>query len=222
MNQVQGVIFDLDGVLVDTARFHYLAWKKLAENLGISFSHEQNEALKGVSRKESLEKILGWGNKVLTESEIEHWLTQKNNWYLEHIYEMDPREMLPGARDFLKMVHESPIKVALGSASKNAPLILDRLGVTHHFDAVIDGNRTSRSKPDPEVFQLGAEAIGLSPESVVVFEDAVAGVEAAKRAGMLAIGVGEPEVLSKADLVIPGFAHFGLSHLGAFAAKHLN
>lgn len=201
----QGCIFDLDGVITDTARFHFLAWQRLAQSLGIAFTEHDNEQLKGVSRKESLERILAMGNKQLSPAEFEQAMARKNAWYVEYIATMTPADILPGVVEFLQQLRSQGIKIALGSASKNAPMILDRLGLTTMFDAVIDGNHTSRSKPDPEVFLLGAQALGIAPATCLVFEDALAGVEAAINGGFTAIGVGDPQVLTQADAVIAGF-----------------
>lgn len=208
-----GLIFDLDGVLVDTARYHFKAWKRLAEQYDVDFDEERNELLKGVSRVESLNKILEWGGKSLPEAEFNSAMERKNNWYLEFIDSMSPDEVLPGVQDFLETAKSKGYKIALGSASKNAPRILDKVGLTHLFDSIVDGNRTTRSKPDPEVFLLGASDLKLTPDQCVVFEDAQAGVQAAKAGGMMAIGIGAPEVLNKADHVVLGFAEFTLENL---------
>ena len=209
----KGLLFDLDGVLVDTARYHFKAWKRLAETFEVDFNEERNEKLKGVSRVESLRKILEWGGKTLSDAEFQKAMDLKNTWYLEYIDRMAPDEVLPGAERFLKEARQDGYKIALGSASKNAPRILEKVGLTPLFDAIIDGNRTSRSKPDPEVFLLGAEDLLLQPSQCVVFEDAEAGVEAAKAGGMYAVGVGSAEVLHKADKVIPGFEDLHLVDL---------
>lgn len=206
-------LFDLDGVLVDTAVFHFQAWRRLARELGFDFTEHQNEQLKGISRMESLDRILAWGGVTLSDDEKTHWATTKNGWYLELVGQMTPANVLPGARDFLNQCRSAGLKTALGSASKNARLILETTGLLRCFDAVIDGTKTSRSKPDPEVFLLGAQALGVNPADCVVFEDAVAGVEAARRGGMKAIGVGSPTVLAEADHVIAGFADFTVNRL---------
>ncbi len=210
---LKACLFDLDGVLVDTAVFHFQAWRRLALELGFDFTEHQNEQLKGISRMESLDRILAWGGVSLTEAEKQAWATRKNGWYLELVNQMTPADVLPGVRDFLENLRKAGIKTALGSASKNAPLILERVGITDLFDAVIDGNHTSRSKPDPEVFLLGAKALGVPPAECLVFEDAVAGIEAAHRGGMKAVGVGSAAVLREAELVIPGFVGLTLEKL---------
>lgn len=213
MRKFDGLLFDLDGVLVDTAKYHFLAWKRMADSLEVDFDEERNEKLKGVSRVESLRRILEWGGLSLTNDEFQDAMDRKNRWYLEFVEKMTPDELLPGALRLLTEAKKAGYNIALGSASKNSMLILNRTGITPFFDAIIDGNRTSRSKPDPEVFVLGAYDLNLSPTKCVVFEDAEAGIEAAKAAGMYAVGIGKPEVLDKADLVIPGFGAFGLSDL---------
>lgn len=202
---VKGCIFDLDGVIVDSAKYHFQAWKRLADELGIDFTEEENEKLKGVSRVESLRIILEWGGLKKSEEEQRMLAAKKNDWYVELISNMTPDEILPGVRPFLEGLKDKKIKIALGSASKNAAAILDRVALTSFFDAIIDGTKTTRSKPDPEVFLLGAEALGLKPFEVVVFEDAEKGIEAAREGGFWAIGVGDPETLMKAHFVIPGF-----------------
>jgi beta-phosphoglucomutase len=200
-------IFDLDGVLVDTAKYHYMAWKQLAKELGFDFSEQHNERLKGVSRMASLDILLEVGGiKGLSEEVKQGLATKKNTWYVAYINRMTPDEILPGVLDFLQQLKDNHIKTALGSASRNAPLILQRVGMSHFFDAIIDGNKITKAKPDPEVFLLGAQALGVPSGSCVVFEDAEAGVEAARRAGMKCVGVGNPGILHKATIVIPGFS----------------
>lgn len=213
MSYIMGCIFDLDGVIVDTAKYHYLAWKRLAEELGFFFSEKDNERLKGVSRMASLEILLQVGGLTFSEEEKHAMAERKNNWYVEYITAMKEDEVLPGAKKFLEKVRAAGLKIALGSASKNALTILNGLKLTGYFDAVIDGTTVSKAKPDPEVFLLAAKELGLAPESCVVFEDAQAGVEAAKRAGMRCIGIGTGPELSDADLQISGFENVGLDIL---------
>ncbi|MFC4213429.1 beta-phosphoglucomutase [Pedobacter lithocola] len=203
-SSIKACLFDLDGVLVDTAVYHYQAWKRLANTMGFDFTEEQNEQLKGVSRVESLNKILAWGGVEKTESEKDELATLKNSWYVEMITKMTPDEVLPGTVDFLTAIQKAGYKSALGSASKNSGIILERTNLAHFFDEIVDGNMVTKSKPDPEVFLKGAELLGFQPDECVVFEDAVAGVEAAKRGGMKAIGVGEKSVLTQADVVVSG------------------
>ncbi len=210
---MKACLFDLDGVIVDTAVYHYKAWRRMANELGFDFTEEQNEQLKGVSRMESLDLILGWGGVTLSDEEKQTWATRKNEWYLEYIHQMTPAEILPGVETFLESLRKAGIGIGLGSASKNARLILEQIGMIDSFDVIIDGTHITKSKPDPEVFLLGAKAFNLSPADCIVFEDAVAGIEAAHRGGMKAVGVGSPEVLTQADIVISSFTETSLSKL---------
>lgn len=209
---VKALLFDLDGVLVDTARFHFLAWSRLAEELGVPFTEEQNEQLKGISRVQSLEKILSWGNLSGTPQEKQAWMDRKNGWYLDRVNTMTPADVLPGVLPFLQEARSYGMLTAIGSASKNARLILERTALLEHFDAVVDGTHTTASKPDPEVFVLGARALETAPGQCLVVEDSRAGIEAAKRAGMFSLGIGQQEVLGDADHVVPGFEHFTFSN----------
>lgn len=206
MTPFKAAIFDLDGVIVDTARFHFLAWKRLAEELGFSFTQRDNERQKGVSRMESLEVLLEVGGITgLSPERKEELATKKNEWYKEYLYEMTPSELLPGAKDFLEYLRLRGVSIALASASKNAPIILEKLNITKLFDAIVDGNSVSKAKPDPEVFLQAAERLGIPASQCIVFEDAQAGVEGAKRAGMRVVGIGEREILKKAEIVVSGF-----------------
>lgn len=202
LTDIKGALFDLDGVIVDTARYHYLAWKRLAEELGFAFTEEHNERLKGVSRMRSLEILLEVGGLSFDEEKKLELAQKKNDWYVEYIRKMDESELLKGAKEYILQLREKGIKVALGSASKNAPMILDNLKIAGLFDAVIDGNKVSKAKPDPEVFLLGAKELNLEPSDCVVFEDAEAGIAAAKRAGMKVVGIGSKDILKEADRVI--------------------
>jgi beta-phosphoglucomutase len=213
MTDIKACIFDLDGVIVDTAVYHYKAWKRLANELGFDFTEEQNEQLKGVSRVRSLQLILGWGGVTKTEAEQTELATRKNEWYVDMINQMTPAEILPGALDFLEACRAAGLKTALGSASKNSMTILNKVGIAHLFDTIVDGNHVSAPKPDPEVFLKGAEALGVAPTECVVFEDAIAGVQAAKNGGMKAVGIGSPETLSQADLVVSGLDKMTLEKL---------
>jgi len=206
-------IFDLDGVIVDTARYHFLAWKRLTERLGISFTEEDNERLKGVSRMASLEIILELGNMRPDESTKLKYATLKNKWYVDYISKMTPDEILPGCLRFIKELRGANIRVAIGSASKNTPMILKRVGLEELFDAVADGNIVSKAKPDPEVFVKAAEMVGVKPGKCVVFEDAVAGIQAALNAGMMCIGVGSPKILTEAHYVVSGLKEMNLEKL---------
>jgi beta-phosphoglucomutase len=200
---IRGFLFDLDGVLVDTAKFHFLAWQRMANELGIAFGHDENEQLKGVSRRASLEKILSWGGLTLPEPEMERWMATKNAWYLEYVASMTSADVLPGAAEFLRSARAAGYRIALGSASKNALPILELVGILNLFDATVDGNDVTASKPDPSVFLEGARKLNLQPHECVVVEDAAAGIEAALRAGMLALGLGTPEALPQAHRVLP-------------------
>lgn len=200
-----GFLFDLDGVIVDTAKYHYLAWKKLAEELGIPFTIEDNERLKGVSRLQSFEIILEIGKRTMTDEEKEFYCTKKNDIYVDYIKKLEKDEVLPGVRDFLITAREMGIPMALGSASKNAVFILERLDLMDLLDEIVDGTLVSAAKPDPEVFLKGAEMLSLKPEECIVFEDSTAGIEAAHRGNMKAMGVGLKENLPEADNWITGF-----------------
>lgn len=210
MADIRACLFDLDGVIVDTARYHYLAWRRLCNELGFDLTEEENEGLKGISRVRSLEILLEKGGVTATEAERKAMTERKNNWYLDYVNAMNADEILPGVLHFLEEVKASGRSMALGSASKNAMRIIKKVGVLHYFDAIIDGTKVTRGKPDPQTFALGAEALGVAPIHCVVFEDAVAGVEAALAGGMYAIGVGDPKMLAKAHKVIPGFEGVGL------------
>ncbi len=198
-------IFDLDGVIVDTAKFHFIAWKNLAEGLGIPFSEEQNEQLKGVSRIVSLEKILAWGNKEISSADFEALLVSKNEEYLKYVHQMDESEILPGVLERLQQLKNEKYKVALGSASKNARLILEKVGLMPYFDEIVDGNEVTKAKPDPEVFLKAASLLGSEPKDCIVFEDSLAGVQAANTAKMISVGVGDANILNEADFNIQTF-----------------
>ena len=206
MSEIMGFIFDLDGVIVDTARHHYRAWKRLANSLGFDLSPEQNELLKGVSRMASLDIVLDIGGIKAEQGQKEEWAALKNRWYVELISAIGPEELLPNVEPFIRQARAAGIRTAIGSASKNTPAILRGLGITGLFDVVIDGNATSRAKPDPEVFLLAAGGLGLAPASCVVFEDSASGLAAAWSAGMYGTGIGAPEILYMSDLVIRSFA----------------
>ncbi|RNB89687.1 beta-phosphoglucomutase [Brevibacillus fluminis] len=200
-------LFDLDGVIVDTANYHYLAWKTVADELGIEFSEKDNERLKGVSRMESLAILLEIGCLQCDEATKIALAEKKNKTYVTYIEQMDAGELLPGVRDYIVKLRRRGVKIALCSASKNAPLILQRMQVEDLFDVVIDGNRVEKAKPDPEVFLEGARALGVEQQDCVVFEDAKAGVQAAKAAGMYVVGIGQEEHLREADIVVNRVDH---------------
>ncbi len=210
---VSAVIFDLDGVIVDSAKYHFLSWGRLAESLGIPFTHEQNESLKGVSRADSLDRILEWDGVEKSPEEKQELMDRKNSWYLEFISKMERDEILEGVEPFIVALREAGYKVALGSSSKNARPILRQVGMIDLFDVIVDGTNINRSKPDPQVFLMGAEQLGLEPAACLVFEDAYAGIQAALTGGFQAIGVGSAEELSNAPRVIPGFANFTVADL---------
>ncbi len=201
----KGFIFDLDGVIVDTAKYHFLAWKKLAHSIGVDFTETQNEQLKGVSRVRSLEKILEWGNTSLSEAEFQNLMAKKNEDYLSYINKMDASEILPHVSQTLDFLIECNQSIALGSASKNARPILEKVNLHSKFDAIVDGNDVSKAKPDPEVFLNGAKALGLEPKDCIVFEDSVAGIQAANTADMISIGIGDQNVLHEADFIFKDF-----------------
>lgn len=213
MTNIDACIFDLDGVIVDTAKYHYLAWRDLATELGFVFTLDHNERLKGVSRMTSLEILLEVGGVSLDENRKLELADQKNRQYVSYIEKMTPDEILPGVIDFLKSIRSAGIKTAIGSASKNTPMILDRLQLNSYFDVVIDGNKVSEAKPNPEVFLKGAYELGVSPSNCIVFEDAAAGVEAAIRGGMKCVGIGQSENLPGANMVVPGFENFSVEML---------
>ncbi|WP_457616590.1 beta-phosphoglucomutase [Lutibacter sp.] len=201
MKNEKAFIFDLDGVIVDTAKYHYLAWKNLANSLGFDFTEEQNEQLKGVSRVKSLEILLGVGKVNLSEEKKEALLKEKNKEYLAYVNTMTSAEILPGVNKLLQFLEANKIKFALGSASKNAPLILEKVGLLKRFHAIVDGNDVTKAKPDPEVFLIGAKKLNTAPENCIVVEDAIAGIQAANSAKMTSIGIGDKTVLSEADYV---------------------
>lgn len=211
--KIKGVLFDLDGVIVDTAIFHYQAWKRLAEQEGIFFNEEINERLKGVSRMESLEIILENSKRTYSKKEKEQLAEQKNIWYQKLLENLTPDAILPGIRDFLVDVREAGIKTAICSASKNTMAIVERTEIKHLFDAIVTGCDTEKAKPDPQVFLLGAERLGLAPKECVVIEDSAAGIEGAKNGGMRSIGIGKKESLGRADRVLEGTAQLTLAYL---------
>lgn len=206
-------IFDLDGVIVDTAKYHFKAWKRLADDLDILFTEKDNERLKGVSRMDSLEIILEIGGKQLDTSGKLELAALKNKWYVEYVSRMTPGDILPGTLEFIDVLKKNKIKIALGSASKNTPLILDRIGMNNSFDAIADGNTVSRAKPDPEVFIEAARMLDIDTARCVVFEDALAGVEAALNAEMICIGIGDKNILKDAHMVIQGLYEMDLNKL---------
>ena len=195
----KGFIFDLDGVIVDTAKYHYLAWKKLANELGIEFTEEQNEMFKGVSRKRCLEILLDLGKIEATQDQFDTWMVEKNIDYLAYIEKMDESEILPKVKKVLKYLKKKNQPIALGSASKNAQPILEKVGLLSYFESIVDGNSVTKAKPDPEVFLIAASDLKMKPEDCIVFEDSVAGIQAANIANMISIGIGDKNILHEAD-----------------------
>ncbi|MEJ5314714.1 MAG: beta-phosphoglucomutase [Anaerolinea sp.] len=208
---IRAVLFDLDGVLTDTSEYHYLAWKRLADELGIPFDREDNEALRGVSRRESLVLLLK--GRPATEEEMQEWMDRKNRYYVESISQMTPDNLLPGALDLLHELRENGYKIAIVSSSKNTPMVLERLNIANLMDTVVDGNAPARSKPAPDLFLLAAERLGVSPQECLVVEDAAAGIDAARAAGMRTLGLGPRERVGHADLVLPDLKGVHLSDL---------
>ncbi len=208
----------MDGVIVDTAKYHYLAWRKLANELGFEFTQEQNELFKGVSRKRCLEILLDIGDVTATQEEFDRWMVDKNVDYLEHIENMDTSEILPDVPRVLDYLKELDIPIALGSASKNARPILEKVGLLHYFDAIVDGNNVAKAKPDPEVFLIAAKNLEVNPLDCVVFEDAVAGIQAANAGGMISIGIGDAQILSEAAYNFNNFTEMDVGFLNGLKA----
>lgn len=202
---VKAFIFDLDGVLVDTAKYHYLAWKRLSEELGLQFNLHDNEMLKGVSRTKSFEIILGLNNREMSAEEIDKYCAIKNSYYLDYINNLKQEELMAGVREFLECARNKGFKIALGSASKNSMLILEKLNILDLFDAIVDGRVVKNAKPDPEIFLKGAEELGVEPGECIVFEDSLAGITAAHNGGMKAIGVNNNDIRPYCDYYIDNF-----------------
>lgn len=219
MKKKKGFIFDLDGVIVDTAKYHYLAWKKIADSLNIEFTHEHNELLKGVSRVRSLDIILELGSVEASQEQKDQWLVQKNEEYLSYLVDMDQSEILPGVLPVLDYLKANEQLIALGSASKNARPILEKTGILSYFDAIVDGNDVSNAKPDPEVFLIAAQQLNTSPNDAIVFEDSVAGIQAANIANMTSIGIGDATVLHEAQHNFKDFTFIDTSFLNELVEK---
>lgn len=211
ISSIKAFIFDLDGVITDTAEYHYRGWKRLADEEGFPFTREDNEHLRGIPRRESLLLILK--DRSYPEEKILEMMQRKNTYYLEFIKEISPRDLLPGAKELLEEIHIAGLKNALGSASKNAPEVLDRLGIRSLFDAVSDGHSVERQKPAPDLFLHAARQLGLSPAECVVVEDAAAGIEAARAGGFRSVGLGPQQRVGAADLVLPSLASVRLADL---------
>lgn len=210
-SRIQAAVFDLDGVVVDTAKYHYLAWKRLAKQLGYDLTEKDNENFKGVNRMRCMELLAEMAGLKLHNEEMTKLSEVKNSWYVEYISNMNSDEILPGFVEFITEIREKGYKTALASASKNAGIVLDRLNIRQYFDAVVDGRDVQRSKPDPQVFETAAQRLGIEPYRCVVFEDAQAGIDAARSADMLCIGIGDSRVITGADKVISGFTDIGLA-----------
>jgi len=206
-------IFDLDGVIVDTAKYHYLAWRKIAEKLGIEFTQEHNELLKGVSRVRSLDIILELGKIIASQEDKNKWLVQKNDDYLSYLVDMDGSEILPGVISVLQFLKDKNQLIALGSASKNARPILEKTGTLIYFDAVVDGNDVTNAKPDPEVFLSAAKLLGAKPEDSIVFEDSVVGIQAANIGRMTSVGIGSKSTLHEAKYIFQDFTQINTSFI---------
>jgi len=208
---IRAFIFDLDGVITDTAEYHYRGWKRLAEEQGLSFSRADNEHLRGIPRRESLMLLLK--DRVYAEAKILEMMERKNKYYLDFIKEISPRDLLPGAKELLEELRAAGLKNALGSASKNASEVLDRLGIRSLFDAISDGHSVERQKPAPDLFLHAARQLNLSPAECVVVEDAAAGIEAAKAGGFRSIGLGPRERVGAADANFPSLEGLHLADL---------
>lgn len=204
LNNLKAALFDLDGVIVDTAKYHYRAWKKLANSLGIEFTESDNEKLKGVNRVQSMDLILKMGNKELSDDVKNELMDKKNSWYVDYISKMTSDEILPGAVEYIKELKKRSVKIGLGSASKNAQSILKSLSIIDLFDVIIDGTKVEKSKPDPEVFISGCNQLNVDNKDCVVYEDSLSGIEAGKRAGMYVVGIGSKDNLPDADIVVSG------------------
>ena len=210
---INACIFDLDGVIVDTAHYHFLAWKRLAKELGYELTVSDNERLKGVSRMQSLEIVLELGGVTVSEHQKELMANKKNTWFNDYIERMVPEEIFPGVKQMLQELKAKGIKVALASSSKNAKTVIHTLRIQNDFDAIVDGTMITHSKPHPEIFLLAAHKLNVKPEECLVFEDAEAGVEAALAAGMKCVGVGDARTLEAAHEVVKKTADFKISEL---------
>jgi beta-phosphoglucomutase len=208
---LRALIFDLDGVITDTAHFHFLAWQRLAQSLGLPFDEAFNEGLKGIDRMGSLERILAQGTQTFTLQQKLALARQKNEHYVSLIATMDSDQLLPGAEQALHQARAAGLRIALASVSRNAALVLNRLGITELFDHVVDVATIRRPKPDPEIFATAAMRLGVAVEACIGLEDAAAGVASIKAARMYAIGIGDPAVLRYADEVISGLDRFELA-----------
>lgn len=208
---IRAFIFDLDGVLTDTAEYHYRAWKRLADEEGLPFTRQDNEALRGISRRQSLLMILN--GRQVPEDKLQEMMERKNRYYLEFIQKISPRDLLPGAKELLEEIRQAGLKSGVGSASKNARQVIERLGIQSLLDVVVDGFSVERQKPAPDLFLHAAQLLGLPPYQCVVVEDAAAGIEAALTGGFRTVGLGPPTRVGKAEVVLPSLENVHLSHL---------
>ena len=215
---IRGFIFDLDGVITDTAEYHYRGWKRLADEEGLLFSREENELLRGIPRRESLMLIVK--DHIYPEEKIQEMMERKNGYYLDFIKEISPRDLLPGAKELLEEIRAAGLKNALGSASKNAGEVIERLGIRSLFDAISDGHSVEHQKPAPDLFLHAAGQLNLSPAECIVVEDAAAGIEAARAGGFWSVGLGPPERVGKADALFQDLSGVHLTDLlKVFEAK---
>jgi len=217
----KGFIFDLDGVIVDTAKYHFLAWKHLADDLNIPFTEVENEQLKGISRVHSLEKILALGNLSISKEKFDRLMAEKNEDYLKYISEMTNTEILPDIENTLNFLKNNNQKIALGSASKNAKAILEKVGLINDFEVIIDGNKVTEAKPNPEVFLKAARGLEVDAKDCIVFEDSLAGIKAANLGGMMSIGIGSKDVLFEADYVFKDFTEISVEFLQKLMNKKI-
>jgi beta-phosphoglucomutase len=217
---ISGCLFDMDGVIVDTAKHHYVAWKSLADELSIPFSEVENESLKGLSRLDSLECILRSGNLEVSSNTKIELMEKKNQLYLQIIGSMGPDDILPGVKELMLELRNEGVGICLGSSSKNASSILKSIGIFDLFDGIVDGNNLTLSKPDPEVFIKGSKILGLTPSSCIVFEDAESGIEAALSGGFFALGIGKEGSLKRAHANVQDLAHMTFENLQALVDSH--
>lgn len=221
-NNKKAFIFDLDGVIVDTAKFHFLAWQNLAKTLNIQFTEAENEQLKGVSRVESLKKILEWGNTAVSDSDFEMLMANKNEEYLSYVDQMTESDILPGVKSVLNFLKSNNFPIALGSASKNAQKILKQTKLTHYFEAIVDGNEVTKAKPSPEVFLKGCQLLEIEPTQAIVFEDSQAGIQGANTAKMTSVGIGSSLALKEADFNFNDFTEIDEQVLNQIIAFQKN